>query len=163
MTKPSTEGAAAAASSIGRTRAGAPPWRGPESAPTADESAAAQSAPVEATILAEARRYRILEAARILREVTGLPDTHELVGKVKTRIFLGELGAELLESSMVLGENAYDVIPGFLGSPIGSFEEHLTGAARAEARKSLPDDTSMPPGNPASDEDLLARFLLEGL
>ena len=44
--------AAAAASSIGSTRAGAPPWSGPERAPTAAESVAAQSAPVEATIRA---------------------------------------------------------------------------------------------------------------
>src|SRR5574342_687219 len=36
-------------SSIGLTYAGAPPWSGPESAPTADESAAPQSAPVDAT------------------------------------------------------------------------------------------------------------------
>ena len=43
---------AATASSIGSTRAGAPPWSGPESAPTADDSAAAASAPVEATIRA---------------------------------------------------------------------------------------------------------------
>jgi hypothetical protein len=119
----------------------------------------------ELTILAEARRYRILEAARILREVTGLPDTHELVGKVKTRGFLSELGAELLETSMILGDNAYDVVPGFLGAPIGSFEEHLAGPARAEARKSLRDldPQRLPPAPPASDEDLLARFLLEGL
>ena len=38
-----------ASSSIGFTYAGAPPCSGPESAPTADESAAPQSAPVEAT------------------------------------------------------------------------------------------------------------------
>ena len=36
-------------SSIGFTYAGAPPCRGPESAPTAEDSAAPQSAPVEAT------------------------------------------------------------------------------------------------------------------
>ena len=40
---------AATSSSIGFTYAGAPPCSGPESAPTADESAAPQSAPVEAT------------------------------------------------------------------------------------------------------------------
>ena len=39
----------ATASSIGRTRAGAPPCSGPESAPTAADSAAPQSAPVDAT------------------------------------------------------------------------------------------------------------------
>ena len=36
-------------SSIFSTRDGAPPCSGPESAPTADDSAAAASAPVEAT------------------------------------------------------------------------------------------------------------------
>src|SRR4051794_38134717 len=57
----------------------------------------------ELTIKPDARRYRILEAARVLVECTGLPDANELVGKVKTRLFLSELGAEILESSMVLG------------------------------------------------------------
>ena len=42
----------ATSSSIGITYAGAPPCSGPESAPTADESEAPQSAPVEATIRA---------------------------------------------------------------------------------------------------------------
>src|SRR5438876_9338110 len=42
----------ATSSSIGFTYAGAPPCSGPESAPTAEERAAPQSAPVEATILA---------------------------------------------------------------------------------------------------------------
>ena len=37
------------ASSIFKTRLGAPPWSGPESAPTPADSAAAASAPVEAT------------------------------------------------------------------------------------------------------------------
>ena len=43
---------AATASSIGRTCAGAPPCRRPESVPTADDSAAAQSAPVDAAMRA---------------------------------------------------------------------------------------------------------------
>src|SRR3954454_24438579 len=42
----------ATASSIGRTRAGAPPCRGPDRAPTAEDRDAAASAPVLATILA---------------------------------------------------------------------------------------------------------------
>jgi hypothetical protein len=113
------------------------------------------------TILAEGRRYRIIEAARVLSEVTGLLDANELVGKVKTRAFLAELGAELLEDSLILGENAYDVMPGFLGAPIGSFAEHMAGTARAEARKSIP-DAAAATQHPVSDEDLLARFLLEG-
>ncbi|HKQ71530.1 MAG TPA: hypothetical protein VJT73_19430 [Polyangiaceae bacterium] len=114
----------------------------------------------ELTIKAEARRYRILEAARIVVECTGLPDANELVGRVKTLRYLTELGAELLETSMVLGENAYDVVPGWLGAPMGSFDEHIAGPARAEAR--LRHDAE-PRAVPASDEDLLARFLLESI
>ena len=116
----------------------------------------------ELTIKPEARRYRILEAARILRECTGLGDANQLVGKVKTRRYLSELGADLLENSMVLGDNAYDVIPGFLGAPVGTLEEHLAGPARAEARSGsgARRPSSAPPG---SDEELLAKFLLEGL
>ena len=112
----------------------------------------------ELTIKPEARRYRILEAARILREVTGLQDANELVGKVKTLQYLSGLGADLLENSMVLGDNAYDVIPGFLGAPVGSFEEH-----RAEAKggsHGAGAGGSAPPGN---DEELLAKFLLGNL
>jgi hypothetical protein len=117
----------------------------------------------ELTIKPEARRYRILEGVRILRECTGLPDMNGLVGKVKTRHDLGKLGADLLENSMVLGENAYDVIPGFVGAPVGTFEEHMAGPARTDARRSYPDLAARSAHTPASDEDLLAKFLLESL
>ena len=76
----------------------------------------------------EGRRYRIIEAVRVTREVTGADDPHELLGRVKTRAFLTELGAEMLESSMILGDNAYDVVPGFVGAPIGSFAEYQKAA-----------------------------------
>jgi hypothetical protein len=116
----------------------------------------------ELTIKPGARRYRILEAARVLREVTGLADANDLVGKVKTREHLSGLGAELLQNSMVLGDNAYDVITGFVGAPMGSFEEHLAGQARAEARGG-PGSAHGRGAAPASDEDLLAQFLLGNL
>jgi hypothetical protein len=90
------------------------------------------------------RRYRIIEAAHVLREVTGTPDPHELLGKVKSLAFLAELGAELLEDSMVLGDNAYDVVQGFVGAPIGTF---------AEYKKTAPTSSA------TSDEDLLRAFM----
>lgn len=92
----------------------------------------------------EGRRYRIIEAVRVLREVTGGADTNELIGKVKSRAFLTELGAELLEGSMILGDNAYDVVPGFVGAPIGTIEAH---------RASFPSIGEM------TDEQLLAMAL----
>ena len=73
----------------------------------------------ELLVKSENRKYRIIEGIRVLREVSGSSDGHELVGKVKSKAFLVELGAELLESSMILGDNAYDVVPGFVGAPMG--------------------------------------------
>jgi hypothetical protein len=44
---------------------------------------------------------------------------------------------------MLVGDNAYDVVPGFVGAPIGTFAEHKGGqGSRAQ-----------------SDEDLLAAFI----
>lgn len=76
----------------------------------------------------QGRRYRIIEAVRVLREVSGSDDPHELLGRVRTRAFLIELGAELLENSMIMGDNAYDVVQGFVGAPIGGFVEYKRSA-----------------------------------
>ena len=113
----------------------------------------------ELTIGAEARRYQLAEAVHILREVTGGTDQNDLVGRVKSKLFLQEFGAEILESSMILGDNAYDVVPGWLGAPIGSFDEHVVSVERANARASRHEFGD----EPKTDEDLLARFLLRSL
>jgi hypothetical protein len=77
----------------------------------------------ELVIKAVNRRYLLVEAARILQEVSGSEDMYDLVGRVKSVNYLTELGAELLESSMLLGDNAYEIIPGFVGSPAGGTVE----------------------------------------
>ena len=65
-------------------------------------------------------RYRIEEAVRVLREVTTGEDPSRLCGKVRSRAALtGEMGAELLGGSMLIEESAYDVVPGFVGEPVG--------------------------------------------
>ncbi len=99
----------------------------------------------------EGRRYKIAEAVRVVADVAGGGDVHKLLGKVKTRAQLEPLSAELLETSVVVGDDAFDVVPGFVGEPIGAFE------ARAEAA-SPPTITTA--GN---DEELLAQFLLKSL
>lgn len=106
----------------------------------------------ELIIKAENRRYRVVEAVRILSEVSGTPDVHEIVGKVKSVSFLTELGAEILGSSMVLSDNAYEIMPGFMGTAIGAFTEHL--ALRVDATSNVP---------PKSEEALLAQYLLRAL
>lgn len=107
------------------------------------------------TIRTERRRYRLVEAARVMAEVSGLTDPHEVTGKVKTVGFLSELGASLLGESMVIADNAYEIVPGWLGSPVGTFAEH-----RAEQT-----DTPVPRASAqaGSDEELLASFLVRNL
>lgn len=112
----------------------------------------------ELTLKAEGRSFKITEAVRVLQEVTGTTDANDLVGRVKSRVFLSALEAELLESSMIIGDNAYDVVPGFLGIPVGSFAEHMARSERPVGRSS---DLDLPPPN--SDEELLGQFLLKAL
>lgn len=85
----------------------------------------------------EGARYRLVDAVRVLGEVTGTPDRFDVSGKVKTVGFVTELGAEVLGDSMVIGDNVFETVIGWLGTPM------------AERRTSAP----------GSDEDLLARFL----
>jgi len=106
----------------------------------------------ELTIAAEARRYRLAEAAHIVREVTGSPDAHELIGRVKSIHYLEELGAEVMQGSMILGDNAYDIVPGFMATPLGTFEEFVESAEHTALRD------SMSPKDATSDEELLKRF-----
>ncbi len=104
----------------------------------------------ELVIRAARRRFRIVDAIRVLREVTSGQDQYDIVGQVKSVNFLTELGAELLGSSMVIGESAYEVVPGFLGTPVGAFVEY-----QAES----PDQSR----GLQSDEELLARYLVPHL
>jgi hypothetical protein len=103
----------------------------------------------ELTLKAENRRYRLIEAAHILSEVTGTPDPHEILGRVKSKGFLTELGAEMLETSMMIGDNAYDIAPGFLGTPLESF-------AAFQQRASLTNEAG---ALMASEEELLGGLL----
>jgi hypothetical protein len=99
------------------------------------------------------RRYRLVEAAHVLAEVTGTPDPHEILGRVKSKGFLTELGAEMLESSMMIGDNAYDIEPGFLGTPLESFAVFHERASQ----------TNEGPPRARTDEELLGALLLADL
>ena len=115
----------------------------------------------ELTILAEGRSYRLTEAVRVMREVSGGGDPYELVGRVKPRAYLDELGAEIVEGSMLLGDEAYDVEPGWLAAPVGSLALHLASEARMKARAGADADPNQPQGSPMTEEDLLGQSLVK--
>ena len=50
----------------------------------------------------------------------GESDPYDIVGAVKTAQELAQMGAEHYERSVVLGDFAYTVNPGFVASPVGS-------------------------------------------
>lgn len=107
----------------------------------------------ELIVLAEGRTYKIVEAVRVLTEVTGANDKHELVGKVKPRADLDALGAEILEGSMILGDNAYDVVPGWLGTPSVPYSEHVASPSHVAALEKSAKSHGAPASS--SDEELL--------
>ncbi len=109
-------------------------------------SGAAELSENELWVPAERRRFRLVEAVRVVSEVTGMPDAFEIVGTVRTAHYVFELGAEMLGASMVIGENAYEVVLGWLGAVL---DEDTVLAASAPAE--------------LSDERLLAQFLARNL
>lgn len=78
-------------------------------------------------------RYRVNEAVRITTEVTTGEDPHDLLGKVALRAHLtDQIGAEILGNSMLVEENAYDIVPGMLGEPTGDVDPSVQAGQREE-------------------------------
>lgn len=113
----------------------------------------------ELILLADGRRYKVEEAVRVVAEVTGANEEHKLVGKVKPKRALDEIGAEILQDSMILGDNAYDIVPGWMGASSSPFADHLLSPERMKARG---DKTDVGIGL-NTDEELLKRFLADEL
>jgi hypothetical protein len=83
--------------------------------------------------------FPAVPAVHFLQLVSG-EDTHKLVAKVKTEAQLESLGAEQMADSVILGESAYEVVPGYL--------TEVATAPRPADKK------------PSSETDLLAAFIL---
>jgi hypothetical protein len=109
----------------------------------------------ELILLADGRAFKIIEAVHVVAEVTGANDGHKIIGKVKPKAALDEIGAEILENSMIIGDNAYDVVPGWMGTPTTAFADHLLSPQRMKARGGKTDVGA----GPHSDEELLKKFL----
>lgn len=61
-----------------------------------------------------------LVPASVFKSVSGGPDRHGLVGKVKDEAAVAALGAEAYMTSVILGDAAYEVEPGFLAIPVAN-------------------------------------------
>jgi hypothetical protein len=94
-------------------------------------------------------RYRVAQAVCFEADVGGGGDPHGFVGRVKETATLAQLGAEHYMDSVLLGDSAYKVAPGFTGVPLAEVSTAAKGAGDKVAKN--------------EDRELLARFLLDNL
>jgi hypothetical protein len=71
----------------------------------------------ELTDTTTGQKFRLITGVRFLAELTG-SDAAQLVGKVKDVEQLEALHAEHMRDSVILGDNAYNVVEGFVGTPV---------------------------------------------
>lgn len=129
------------------------------------------------------RRYELEPAVRFLKVLGVEKDPHQLVAKVKPLAQLRDLGAEAVESSVIMGDVAYDVEQGFLAeasaiqaavsAPIPSTPPPETPAGKAGHVEAGAPLASPAPSRPAGlpkdleerrkEAEALARFLLDNL
>jgi hypothetical protein len=86
--------------------------------------------------------YPVVPGVHFLKLVSG-PDERKLLSKVKTYEQLQKLGAEHMAETVILGETAYEVVPGYIAD--------VPVAARAAKKAG------------ATETDMLAAFLLDKL
>lgn len=64
------------------------------------------------------RSFAMKPAVHFVRSAGSDGDPHDLVGRVKSKDVLDEMGADCFEKSVIYKDTAYDVIEGFIGEPI---------------------------------------------
>jgi len=104
----------------------------------------------------EPNRYRVMPALYFVADVADGHDPFRFVGRVKATHAVVEMGGEHYHDSVVIGDTAYSVQPGFVGEPL-EIEEPVASELSQVAT------TGTEQGRVAEDRELLARFLLDNL
>ena len=90
----------------------------------------------------EGQRFKLEEAVRFVSEVGGGGDRLDLLGKVKSLKQLDEIGGELCAGSVLVGDEAYEVIEGFLAELLSDQVPVVSGDSMASATRAAVGDTS---------------------
>jgi hypothetical protein len=69
------------------------------------------------TLFLESQPFHLTTALRFMNEVAGGGDEARLVGRVQTLEQIVERGGEHQSTSVVLGDNAYEVVEGYVAEP----------------------------------------------
>ncbi len=107
------------------------------------------------TLNPEGQSFRLITALHFVAEVADGGDEHELVGTVHDLSEIEALGGEHCAGSVILGDNAYDVVEGFVGDPLTPEADVATGSDLAAATRAALGD-----GEPSSNAERVARFFL---
>ncbi len=89
------------------------------------------------TVLQAGLRFELKTAVRFLEELAGGGDEAQLVGKVKDLEQLASLGGEHCADSVILDDNAYQVVEGFVGEPVESSNPGPSPTAGTEPEDEL--------------------------
>ncbi len=109
------------------------------------------------------RRYVLEPAARFLRLAGGGEDALGLVARVKTMVQIRELGGEVLADSVVVGEAAYEIEPGFLAEASAVEAASRAAPAAPAAAPAAGRDLTRDLEDRRREAEALARFLLDNL
>ncbi|HQR30262.1 MAG TPA: hypothetical protein PLL32_07620 [Anaeromyxobacteraceae bacterium] len=113
------------------------------------------------------RRYALEPAVRFLRVAGGGEDVERLVARVKTLAQIRERGGDAVARSVVLGEVAYEVEPGYLAEASAvEAASRMAPPARGQGRDAARGDDRTLPGDledRRQEAEALARFLLDNL
>jgi hypothetical protein len=109
----------------------------------------------EMTLSPDGQRFRLRTALHFKEELAGGGDEAGLVGKVKDLEQVVALGGEHAYDSVILGDNAYTVVEGFVGEPILEEDPVASGDSLASAAAAATGESSND-----GEIDLLARFFL---
>ena len=89
------------------------------------------------------RSYALEPAVRFLALLGAEADPHQLLKKVKSLSQLRDLGAEVVDASVVLGDVAYEVEPGFLAE-VSALQ--AAASAKADPARAAPTRPPSPRG-----------------
>jgi hypothetical protein len=110
------------------------------------------------TLKPEGQRFRLSTAVRFIADLTESGDQQQVLGKVKDLEQLTAMSGEHSMDSVIFGDDAYQVIEGFVGDPIFD-DASATGADLAAATRA-----AIGGGGESSDTnalDPLTRFFLK--
>lgn len=108
------------------------------------------------TLKPEGQSFHLVSAVHFTSEVADGGDEKELVGRVKALDAIAEFGGDHSMGSVILDDNAYEVVDGFLGEAVaGEDDAMVSGHNLAAATRAAVGE-----GPPSGEIDLLARFFL---